>query len=267
MKEMLRIGEVADLMGISVQTLRYYSKIDLLQPTSIDESTGYRYYSVDQIHFLDRIKYLQNFELSLKEIKEILDSNDISMLLDTMQKRQDELKVEAQKIQNAIENIEWYKHYFTYIDSGYKNHLSIIRNLPERYMIVTKCDKEKSKKEWHMDLHKLVHSQQNISLKVLRRYSYILDYDSIQNEELDPKYLGLFVHELPNYLSADIITLPAGNYFCFKARILQKTWSAGPAKKYFKDKAIPSIIIASEFEDNLREYTDCIYEVQLYCEK
>lgn len=146
MKEMLRIGEVADLMGISVQTLRYYSKIDLLQPTSIDESTGYRYYSVDQIHFLDRIKYLQNFELSLKEIKEILDSNDISMLLDTMQKRQDELKVEAQKIQNAIENIEWYKHYFTYIDSGYKNHLSIIRNLPERYMIVTKCDKEKSKK-------------------------------------------------------------------------------------------------------------------------
>lgn len=146
MKEMLRIGEVADLMGISVQTLRYYSKIDLLQPTSIDESTGYRYYSVDQIHFLDRIKYLQNLELSLKEIKEILDSNDISMLLDTMQKRQDELKVEAQKIQNAIENIEWYKHYFTYIDSGYKNHLSIIRNLPERYMIVTKCDKEKSKK-------------------------------------------------------------------------------------------------------------------------
>lgn len=63
------IGEVAGILGISVQTLRHYSKIGLLEPAYINPETGYRYYSYIQLSLIDRIRYLQNFGLSLKEIK------------------------------------------------------------------------------------------------------------------------------------------------------------------------------------------------------
>ena len=63
------IGEAAEILGISVQTLRYYDKIKLLEPAYINPNTGYRYYSYIQLSLIDRIRYLQNFGLSLKDIK------------------------------------------------------------------------------------------------------------------------------------------------------------------------------------------------------
>ena len=37
----------------------------LLQPKYTNPATGYRYYYVNQLHFIDRIKYLQKLGLSL----------------------------------------------------------------------------------------------------------------------------------------------------------------------------------------------------------
>ena len=42
------IGEAAEILGISVQTLRYYDKIKLLEPAYTNPNTGYRYYSYIQ---------------------------------------------------------------------------------------------------------------------------------------------------------------------------------------------------------------------------
>ena len=90
MKDLYSIGEVAKIMGVSIQTLRYYSSIDLLQPKYTNPATGYRYYSVNQLHFIDRIKYLQKLGLSLEEIKSVILNNDIKelvSLLDTHKQR------------------------------------------------------------------------------------------------------------------------------------------------------------------------------------
>ena len=81
MKKNYTIGEVSKIMGISTQTLRYYSSIDLLKPAYVNPDTGYRYYSDDQFHFIDRIRYLQKLGMSLDEIKDILVHNDINSLI------------------------------------------------------------------------------------------------------------------------------------------------------------------------------------------
>ena len=70
-KECFSIGETAKICGVSVQTLRFYSKIDLIQPAYINEETGYRYYLSKQFQLIDRAKYLQKFGFSLKEIQKI----------------------------------------------------------------------------------------------------------------------------------------------------------------------------------------------------
>jgi len=46
--DLLPIGKMAALNHTSVQTLRYYDKIDLLKPLYVNQDTNYRYYDIKQ---------------------------------------------------------------------------------------------------------------------------------------------------------------------------------------------------------------------------
>lgn len=68
---MIKIGEFAQLTGISIHMLRNYDKIGLLVPGHIDELTGYRYYNEEQIIEANQIQVLKELGFGLKEIREI----------------------------------------------------------------------------------------------------------------------------------------------------------------------------------------------------
>jgi DNA-binding transcriptional MerR regulator len=55
--------------------LRYYDEIGLLKPIRTDLSTGYRYYSAEQLPRLNRILALRDLGLSLDQIQRMLTDN------------------------------------------------------------------------------------------------------------------------------------------------------------------------------------------------
>ena len=69
---MLRIGEFSVLTQISIYMLRHYNEIGLLMPEYVDQFTGYRYYSEEQLPVANKIRALKNTGLSLALIKDIL---------------------------------------------------------------------------------------------------------------------------------------------------------------------------------------------------
>src|ERR671911_3226667 len=69
---MLKIGDFSRLGQVSVDTLRHYDALGLLEPTEVDPSTGYRYYSARQLGSLNRILALKEVGFSLEEIARIL---------------------------------------------------------------------------------------------------------------------------------------------------------------------------------------------------
>lgn len=69
---MLKIGDFSTLSKISIFMLRHYNEIGLLIPAHIDEFTGYRYYSEEQLPIANRIQALKNMGLGLSIIKDIL---------------------------------------------------------------------------------------------------------------------------------------------------------------------------------------------------
>ncbi|MDQ2715921.1 MAG: MerR family transcriptional regulator [Chloroflexota bacterium] len=71
MRELLQIGEVATLLGISTKTIRYYQQIGLLATPRRSQS-GYRLYSAIDLLRLLRIKRLRALGLSLDRIKAAL---------------------------------------------------------------------------------------------------------------------------------------------------------------------------------------------------
>lgn len=70
---MFKIGEFSRLSQVPVKTLRYYDEIGLLKPAEVDDFTGYRHYSADQMPRLNRILALKDLGLSLTQIGELLD--------------------------------------------------------------------------------------------------------------------------------------------------------------------------------------------------
>lgn len=64
-----QIGDVAELMGMSRDTLRHYEKRGILSPRK--GQNGYRYYSSEEIHKLISILYQRKMNLGLSDIETI----------------------------------------------------------------------------------------------------------------------------------------------------------------------------------------------------
>jgi len=67
----IKIGEVAEGGGVTLQTIRYYEREGLL-PEPPRSSSGYRMYSDEAVRRVRFIKRAQELGFSLKEIKELL---------------------------------------------------------------------------------------------------------------------------------------------------------------------------------------------------
>ncbi len=69
---MFKIGEFSKIAQVPISQLRYYDEIGLLHPAKVDEWTGYRYYSAQQLSELNRILALKDLGLSLDQIDRML---------------------------------------------------------------------------------------------------------------------------------------------------------------------------------------------------
>lgn len=74
MKMKISIGEFAKLTGVSIKTLHYYDKVELLKPAYIDKNSGYRYYDENSLAKMEEILFYRELDFSLAAIKEMLSS-------------------------------------------------------------------------------------------------------------------------------------------------------------------------------------------------
>lgn len=72
---MFKIGDFAKRSGVTVKTLRHYDQIGLLKPAHVDEDSGYRYYTAEQLLTLRRIAGFKEHGFTLEMIKQLLDGS------------------------------------------------------------------------------------------------------------------------------------------------------------------------------------------------
>lgn len=76
----MKIQELADKMGLTIHTIRYYEKQGLLDDRHVRrESNNYRNYSDEAVERLRLIKNFQSIGCSLAELKEALQDCDTNM--------------------------------------------------------------------------------------------------------------------------------------------------------------------------------------------
>ena|SRR5690349_11337179 len=72
---LLQIGEVADRVGLSLRTVRYYEEQGLLEPESRSPG-GFRLYSEAQVDRLALIKQMKPLGFTIQEMCAVLDARD-----------------------------------------------------------------------------------------------------------------------------------------------------------------------------------------------
>lgn len=91
----MRIGEVAQRLGINPKTIRFYESIEVL-PEPPRTSSGYRDYGEEHVDRLSFIKSAQRLGLALDDIAEVLRFRDrgerpCDYVVDAIRKELDEL--------------------------------------------------------------------------------------------------------------------------------------------------------------------------------
>jgi len=99
----MKINEVSKKTGLSISTIRFYEKQDLIPTKYVSrDSNNYRNYSSDIIDHLLMIKTVHSVGFSLTEIKEIQKNNVNSISNDTkielLQKKIDEVKKQKENL-------------------------------------------------------------------------------------------------------------------------------------------------------------------------
>ncbi|KKO53502.1 MerR family transcriptional regulator [Paenibacillus sp. DMB20] len=211
MKNLFSIGEVAEIKEITIKALRYYHKMGILIPKYIDETTGYRYYSIDQFIYIDVIKGCRNLGTSIKELQEIFKERNTNKLIKFLQLKRSEAEENLIRMKELISNID-------NIDSSVeyaKNILShdgqiFIKYFEERYIITAPCKEAGSLKEllYYSDLEKVI-QEKKIKTSLERGIIYNLTAEG----NLEPRYV---FNGLQGYgdieAEQNINILPEGKY-------------------------------------------------------
>ncbi len=102
----LSIGEFSRLTHLSVRTLRRYHAAGLLEPATVDEANGYRYYSAEQIPTAQVIHRLRELDLPLSDVQRILSSPEPGVRADLVAEHLRRLESQLDRTRSAVASLQ-----------------------------------------------------------------------------------------------------------------------------------------------------------------
>nr|WP_243707078.1 helix-turn-helix domain-containing protein [Bacillus thuringiensis] len=212
MKKLFSIGEVAKIKDITIKALRYYHKMGILIPKHVEESTGYRYYSIDQFIHIDIIKSCRELNTSIVELQEIFKECNTDKLLQFLQLKREEAEEHIKKMKEVMETIDDLHAKVGSSQEILKNDEISIEFFEQRYVVVAPCKEVGSLQEllYYSDLEKIV---QDYEEKMEMEMEMGILYNVNENWDAEPKYVfnkvrdDVHTEEMQN-----IKVLPGGKY-------------------------------------------------------
>ncbi|WP_315107799.1 MerR family transcriptional regulator [Clostridium intestinale] len=144
--KMMTVGELAKEANVSVRTLQYYDKIDILKPSSFSEG-GRRLYNSKDMALLHQIITFKSLGFSLNDIKDrimpVNKPSDATKILNTQAEIIRDKIAKLQKLEESINmlsdeiketnNIDW---------SKYAKMMNLVNENNEFYWVVKHLDED-----------------------------------------------------------------------------------------------------------------------------
>jgi DNA-binding transcriptional MerR regulator len=184
-----KIGDFSQLGQVSVRTLRLYDELNLIKPAEIDQWTGYRYYTLDQLPRLNRILALKDLGLSLEQIAHLLKHDlPVKQMRGMLRQKQAELEQQLVEMQTQIQRVE-----------ARLNQIEN-ENAPPKYEVVLKS----VSKATIASIRLIVpHVSDMGTLRFHKQNDFYAALAQHQIKPLDPE---IFIYHLPGYQDENIDT-------------------------------------------------------------
>lgn len=138
MKKLFSIGEAAKAVHTTSETLRHYDRIGLVKPSRKDEWTNYRYYTEQDIVHLHTVRALQSMDLSLLEIKKLLEYDDLEKIVDFLAQAERKADEKIEALQYSKARIQLAKADYERKLQGRKSQTgTFIKELPQRVILLS----------------------------------------------------------------------------------------------------------------------------------
>lgn len=210
MKDMFSIGELAAYQNISKQTLIFYDKIGLFKPAHVDPNNKYRYYTAQQIDYLDTILIMKEMGFSLAEIQEHMKNYTIDTSLVALRKQLmviDQQIKHLQLIRNRLAHrCEQMENVKEYLDESRDVK---IKEVDTQYLLAADVDEPRSFREISIATKKCFSQAMSDELPIFFQTGVIVPYENI--------LAGRFTEASRAFLpiektkkAKNIVALPAG---------------------------------------------------------
>lgn len=207
-KKFFSVGEAAKIAHTTSETLRHYDRIGLVKPSKKDEWTNYRYYTEQDIVRLNTVRALQIMDLSLKEIKKVLNYDNLEKIIDFLTQTE-------KKADEKIATLQYSKEKIKLAKADYERKLklqqnvqgTLLKDLPERVILLSDTlEKPTLDNLWNY----LEHFYEKVTPQLKDKF-YFEDLAGIYT---DDKITRLFALCIRHVDIDGIKVLPKGKYLC-----------------------------------------------------
>ena len=215
----LSIGAVAKYTGASIDSLRYYERLKLLEPAFTDPDSRYRYYSFDQIYLIEIISLCIELDIPLKELTKFIGEDETVDYSGLITHGKEIANKKLRTLQKRLQFISGIEKKIALTEKYQQSGAIYSRQIPKKYFCVTPCEKSFRNADpfevirASLDLY---YYEDNYDEWL---YSELLEYGVLY--ECTPKKVQYYMFaELPKHIAENIqkniMLIPAGNYICIQ---------------------------------------------------
>ena len=104
MRKTYKIGEVANILGVSADTIRYYEKAGIVYSKK-DPSNGYRYFTPADIYALLDVLFYRSMDIPVEEVRNIMNSYQHRDVKKLLEQKQEQVQAKIREQQVLLERI------------------------------------------------------------------------------------------------------------------------------------------------------------------
>jgi len=236
---LLSIGDISKLTKASIQSLRYYEQIQLLEPTYVAPDSGYRYYSFDQKCLIEVIQICIELDIPLKKLTEFMGDNETVNFYDILLHGKEIAEQKLESIKKGLKFIDELKNNVDATNEFQTRGNFYSREMPKKFFCVLLF------KGAIKDINPF-----EIVKTVLKLHYDIEDYAEMFHFGLvdigvlsvynSSKASHFMFTELPKHIAkkteANVKVIPAGTYLCTQSEEKQIDRAPEIFSEYLKGK-------------------------------
>ncbi|MEA1959969.1 MAG: MerR family transcriptional regulator [Bacillota bacterium] len=131
---LFKIGDFSRLSQVSIKALRIYDDMKLLKPAYVDDQSGYRYYSAEQLEKLNKIIALKHMGFSLEQISMLIQGLEVSGLREMLIVRKSQIE---QQISLEYQRLQQVEARIRQIEEGHimSNYNIVTKQIPSQKVV------------------------------------------------------------------------------------------------------------------------------------